>query len=101
MEPAFDKVDSLISTTLRYTGGRTKNPTYDHAKIGHVESMQVRFDPDYGSYESLGSLFWHNIDPTQANGHFLDKGNQYRTVIFHGRVNPFLTIVVRERFESE
>ena len=85
MEPAFDKVDGVISTTSGYIGGRTKNPTYAQVKTGrtgHIESMRVRFDPDRVSYESLVSLFWHNIDPTQANGQFCDKGNQYRSVIF-------------------
>ena len=85
MEPAFDKVDGVISTTSGYTGGRTKNPTYEQVKTGrtwHIESMQIRFDPDLVSYDSLVSLFWHNVDPTHANGQFCDQGNQYRTVIF-------------------
>ena len=88
MEPAFDKIDGVISTTSGYTGGRTKNPTYDQVKTGrtgHIESMQVRFDPDRVSFESLVLLFWHNSDPTQANVQFCDKGNQYRTVIFTQR----------------
>ncbi len=85
MEPAFDKLDGVISTTSGYTGGRTKNPTYEQVttgKTGHIESMQVRFDPSRVSYEELVWLFWHNVDPTQVNGQFCDKGNQYRTVIF-------------------
>jgi peptide-methionine (S)-S-oxide reductase len=85
MEPAFDKLDGVISTTSGYTGGRTKDPTYEQVttgKTGHIESMQVRFDPSRVSYEELVWLFWHNVDPTQVNGQFCDKGNQYRTVIF-------------------
>ncbi len=82
MEPAFDKVDGVISTTSGYTGGRTKNPTYEQVKTGHIEALQICFDPDRVSYDSLVSLFWHNVDPIQANGQFCDQGNQYRTVIF-------------------
>jgi peptide-methionine (S)-S-oxide reductase len=85
MEPAFDKVAGVISTTSGYTGGRTKNPTYEQVttgRTGHIESIQIRFDPGRVSYDSLVSLFWHNVDPTQANGQFCDQGNQYRTVIF-------------------
>ncbi len=76
MEPAFDKVDGVISTTSGYTGGRTKNLTYEQVKTGHIESIQIRFDPDRVPYDSLVSLFWHNVDPTQANGQFCDQGNQ-------------------------
>ena len=85
MEPAFDQLDGVISTTSGYTGGRTKDPTYEQVKTGrtgHIESMQVRFDPARVSYEKLVWLFWHNVDPTQINGQFCDRGNQYRTVIF-------------------
>ena len=57
MEPAFDKVDGVISTTSGYTGGRTKNLTYEQVKTGHIESIQIRFDPDRVPYDSLASLF--------------------------------------------
>jgi peptide-methionine (S)-S-oxide reductase len=86
MEPPFDKLDGVISTTSGYTGGRTKNPKYEQVKTGrtgHIESMQVKFDSSKVSYEQLLWLFWHNVDPTQANGQFCDKGNQYRTLIFY------------------
>lgn len=86
MEPPFDKLDGVLSTTSGYTGGRTVNPSYDQVKTGrtgHIESLQVKFDSSVVSYEELLSLFWHNVDPTQAGGQFCDKGNQYRTVIFY------------------
>ena len=105
MEPAFDKVDGVISTTSGYTGGRTKNPTYEQVKTGrtgHIESMQIRFDPGRVSYESLVSLFWHNVDPTQANGQFCDKGNQYRTVIFtHNEKQANVAKTARSRVAEE
>lgn len=86
MEPPFDKLDGVISTTSGYTGGRTVNPTYDQVstgRTGHIESLQVKFDSTAVTYEQLLGLFWHNVDPTQADGQFCDHGNQYRTVIFY------------------
>ncbi|MGI9470011.1 MAG: peptide-methionine (S)-S-oxide reductase MsrA [Rubripirellula sp.] len=85
MEPPFDKMDGVVSTTSGYTGGRTGDPSYEQVKTGrtgHIESMQVKYDPTRVSFEQLVSLFWHNVDPTQANGQFCDNGNQYRTAIF-------------------
>ncbi|MFK8113254.1 MAG: peptide-methionine (S)-S-oxide reductase MsrA [Rubripirellula sp.] len=86
MEPPFDKMDGVLSTTSGYTGGRTKNPRYEQVKTGrtgHIESMQVKFDPTKVSYEQLLWLFWHNVDPTRSDGQFCDKGNQYRPMIFY------------------
>ena len=86
MEPPFDKLDGVLSTTSGYTGGRTVNPSYDQVKTGrtgHIESLQVKFDSSIVGYEELLSLFWHNVDPTQAGGQFCDNGNQYRTAIFY------------------
>ncbi len=86
MESPFDKLDGVISTTSGYTGGRTVNPTYDQVKTGrtgHIESLQVKFDSSVVSYEQLLGLFWHNVDPTQADGQFCDHGNQYRSRIFY------------------
>lgn len=86
MEPPFDKMPGVISTTPGYTGGRVKNPTYDQVKTGktgHIESIQIEFDPSKVSYEQLLTLFWHNVDPLNGKGQFCDKGNQYRTAIFY------------------
>ncbi len=86
MEPPFDKMRGVISTTAGYTGGRTKDPTYEAVKTGrtgHIESMQVKYDPSKVSYEELLVLFWHNVDPIRADGQFCDKGGQYRTAIFY------------------
>ncbi len=86
MEPAFDKIDGVISTTSGYTGGHTENPTYKEVSrggTGHAESVQVVYDPQRVSYEKLLDVFWHNVDPTTADGQFCDWGDQYRSEIFY------------------
>jgi peptide-methionine (S)-S-oxide reductase len=86
MEPPFDKLPGVISTTAGYTGGHTRNPTYDqvsNGQTGHAEAVEVEYDPKRISYGKLLDVFWHNIDPTQRDGQFCDHGSQYRTAIFY------------------
>ncbi len=86
MEPPFDKLPGVISTTAGYTGGHTRNPTYEQVssgQTGHAEAVEVEYDPKRISYEKLLDVFWHNIDPTQRDGQFCDHGSQYRTAIFY------------------
>lgn len=86
MEPPFDKVDGVLSTTSGYTGGNIENPTYEQVSsgvTGHAEAVQITYDPGKVSYEQLLEIFWHNIDPTTPNRQFCDKGNQYRSGIFY------------------
>ena len=86
MEPPFDKLEGVISTTSGYTGGHTKNPSYKQTssgKTGHTEAIQIVYDPMKVSYEKLLNVFWHNIDPTTADQQFCDRGNQYRSEIFY------------------
>jgi peptide-methionine (S)-S-oxide reductase len=86
MEPPFDKVDGVIATISGYTGGQTKNPTYEEVsagRTGHAEAVQVIYDPGKVTYEKLLQIFWHNIDPTVANRQFCDAGTQYRSAIFY------------------
>jgi peptide-methionine (S)-S-oxide reductase len=86
MEPPFDKLPGVVSTTSGYTGGQKKDPTYKEVSAGgtgHAEAVQIVYDPKRVSYEKLLEVFWHNVDPTQANGQFCDHGNQYRTGIFY------------------
>jgi len=86
MEEAFDKVPGVVATVSGYTGGQTKNPSYEQVsggRTGHAESVQVEYDPARVSYEKLVEVFWHNVDPTQADGQFCDHGSQYRTAIFY------------------
>jgi peptide-methionine (S)-S-oxide reductase len=86
MEPPFDKLDGVISTTSGYTGGSRENPTYKEVSrggTGHAEAVQIVYDPKRVSYEQLLDVFWHNIDPTTAGGQFCDWGDQYRSEIFY------------------
>ena len=88
MEPPYDKLDGVISTTSGYMGGTVDNPTYQQVvrgNTGHVEVVQVRFDSEVVSYEELLRVFWRNIDPLTDNRQFCDAGESYRPVIFaHG-----------------
>jgi peptide-methionine (S)-S-oxide reductase len=86
MEPPFDKLEGVISTTSGYTGGHKDDPTYKQVSsggTGHAEAVQIVYDPNKVSYAKLLDTFWHNIDPTMANGQFCDRGDQYRSEIFY------------------
>tara|TARA_X000001036_G_scaffold88576_1_gene80786 strand:+ start:52 stop:675 length:624 start_codon:yes stop_codon:yes gene_type:complete len=85
MEESFDKVDGVIKSISGYSGGKLKNPTYKdviYKDTGHVEAVEVTYDPNKISYEKLLSIFWKNIDPFDKYGQFCDKGKSYRSVIF-------------------
>lgn len=84
-ESDFDKVPGVVSTVSGYTGGTTANPTYEavsSGRTGHVEVVQVTFDPAKVTYKQLLDVYWRNVDPFDANGQFCDKGSHYRPVIF-------------------
>lgn len=85
MEPPFDELDGVSSTISGYTGGHVENPSYEQVSAGgtgHTEAMQVTYDPDVVSYETLLDVYWHNIDPLDAGGQFCDRGSSYRSAIF-------------------
>lgn len=85
MEPPYDKLPGVISTTSGYMGGNTSNPTYEQVSsggTGYAEMVQVIYDPSLVSYDKLLDVYWHNVDPTQRDGQFCDHGSQYRTAIF-------------------
>ena len=85
-ESAFQGLEGVVSVTSGYTGGQTKNPTYEEVSsgaTGHAESAQVVFDPARISYKQLLDVYWHNIDPLQKDGQFCDHGSQYRSAIFY------------------
>jgi peptide-methionine (S)-S-oxide reductase len=85
MEGPFDRIPGVVSTTSGYTGGTVKNPSYEQVSMGitgHLESVEVLYDPSKVSYAQLLDVYWHNVDPTDAGGQFCDRGNQYRTAIF-------------------
>ncbi|MGH8659457.1 MAG: peptide-methionine (S)-S-oxide reductase MsrA [Gammaproteobacteria bacterium] len=86
MEPPFDALDGVISTTSGYTGGSKHHPNYEDVSsgtTGHAEAVQLVYDPNKVSYEKLLDVFWHNVDPTRNDGQFCDKGLQYRPAIFY------------------
>ena len=86
MEPPYDKLEGVYSTTTGYIGGDTKDPTYREVTTGttgHYEAVQVEYDPGVVSYETLLDVFWRNVDPLDDGGQFCDRGPQYRTGIFY------------------
>ena len=86
MEPPFDELPGVISTTSGYTGGRTKNPTYEQVSsgvTGHAEAVEIVFDPAKITYSRLLDVFWRNIDPITADRQFCDSGTQYRSAIYY------------------
>lgn len=86
MEPPFDALDGVVSTTSGYTGGHLDDPSYEQVSsggTGHTEAVEIVYDPAKVSYEKLLEVFWVNIDPTDAKGQFCDRGSQYRSGIFY------------------
>ena len=85
MEPPFEVLDGVLEATSGYMGGETENPTYEQVSMGntgHVEVVEIEFDPNIITYSELLEVFWRNIDPTALNYQFADVGSQYRTEIF-------------------
>jgi peptide methionine sulfoxide reductase msrA/msrB len=85
-ESDFEKVDGVIEVISGYTGGDIANPTYKQVSqggTGHVEAVKVVYDLTKITYEELLEVFWRHIDPTDARGQFVDRGSQYRSVIFY------------------
>jgi peptide-methionine (S)-S-oxide reductase len=86
MEPPFDKLDGVLSTTSGYTDGHRKNPSYEEVSAGgtgHTEAIQIEYDPTKISYAQLLEVFWKNIDPTTRDSQFCDHGSQYRSGIYY------------------
>ena len=85
MEPPFDQLDGVISTTSGYTGGERRQPTYQEVSTGQTrqaEAVEIVYDPSKVSYAQLLDVFWMNVDPLTRNRQFCDGGAQYRTAIF-------------------
>ena len=84
MQPPFEKLNGVTKVVSGYTDGTGRNPTYeDYARKGHVEAIQITYDPSVVSYSELLDVFWRQIDPTDADGQFVDRGKQYRSAIFY------------------
>ena len=85
-ESDFEKVDGVINAISGYTGGKVADPSYEQVSAGgtgHVEAVKVIYDPGKVSYAQLLEVFWRHIDPTDTGGQFVDRGSQYRSVIFY------------------
>ena len=86
MVKPFDRYEGVVSVTVGYTGGHTENPSYGEVcqhTTGHVEAVKIVYDEAIISYETLLSIFWRQINPTDAGGQFGDRGESYTTAIFY------------------
>ncbi|MFQ5765583.1 MAG: peptide-methionine (S)-S-oxide reductase MsrA [Rhodospirillales bacterium] len=85
VESDFDRVPGVVRTVSGYTGGRLKDPTYQQVGAGgtgHREAVQIFYDPEKVTYETLLGIFWRSVDPTDDGGQFCDRGESYKTAIF-------------------
>ena len=86
MEEAFDELGGVKQVISGYSGGHVKNPTYEQVctgTTGHLEAIQIIFDPTVISYSELLDVYWRQFDPTDAGGSFYDRGSQYLSAIFY------------------
>jgi peptide-methionine (S)-S-oxide reductase len=85
MEKPFDQMPGVLSTTSGYAGGAVESPSYEQVSsggTGHIEVVEVRFDPSKVTYAQLLNTFWRNVDPLAVNRQFCDAGPQYRSAVF-------------------
>ena len=86
MDPPFEKLEGVEKVFAGYTGGEVENPTYEQVssgETGHLEAVQIYYNPKKTSYEKLLETYWKSIDPTDKGGQFSDRGSQYKTAIFY------------------
>jgi len=86
VESDFEKVDGVVDVISGYTGGQKADPSYEEVsrgETGHVEAVQVHYDPTKITYRELLDVFWRHVDPTDSGGQFVDRGSQYRSAIFY------------------
>lgn len=94
MEPPFEQLEGVLEVRAGYSGGSEDTATYEQVSgggTGHYEAVEVRFDPEKISYEELLEVFWHQIDPTDSGGQFVDRGSHYKTAIFYENSNQEAT----------
>lgn len=104
MEPPFEKLNGVKEVISGYTGGDIKDPTYKEVSsgtTGHVEAVQVVYDPAIITYAELLDVFWRQIDPTDDGGQFADRGSSYLTAIFyHSEEQKMLAEQSKEALEK-
>ena len=86
MEPPYDALPGVVATTSGFTGGHKANPSYKEVSggnTGHIEAVQIAYDPAKISYEKLLEVYWRNVDPLDGGGQFCDRGHEYTTAIFY------------------
>ncbi len=86
MEESFEKKKGVLEVISGYSGGTTKNPTYEevtYGNTGHFETIEIIFDKNITNFNDLLDHFWKNIDPFDEYGQFCDKGYSYRSVAFY------------------
>lgn len=103
-ESDFEKLPGVLAVISGYTGGHMANPKYEEVSsgvTGHVEAVKVIYDPSKVSYEMLLDYFWRHVDPTDDKGQFVDRGDQYRSVVFY-KNNEQLDIIKKsiEKLEA-
>ncbi|HTK32441.1 MAG TPA: peptide-methionine (S)-S-oxide reductase MsrA [Candidatus Saccharimonadaceae bacterium] len=103
-ETTFEQRPGVKSVTSGYTGGHVDHPTYEQVgtgMTGHFESIDIVYDPKQTTYAKLLDIFWHNVDPTQADGQFCDRGSEYRSVIFyHGEEQHRLALETEKKIAA-
>ena len=104
MVKPFDKYDGVVKVLSGYTGGKIKNPSYRQVSsgtTGHLEAVEITFDPAKISYTELLDIFWRQINPTDGGGQFADRGTQYQTAIFyHSKEQKELASKSKEALEK-
>lgn len=104
MVKPFDQWDGVKSVISGYIGGHLKNPTYEQVKTGstgHYEAVEITYDSNQISFEQILSLYWAQIDPTDPDGQFHDRGSQYRTAIFyHNEEQKQLALKSKQNLED-
>lgn len=105
MQGEFASLPGVSKVISGYTGGHTKNPTYEQVSMGntgHVEAIEITYDPAKLNYQQLLDVFWRNIDPLDPYGQFCDKGAQYRAGIFtHNDEQQKLAEASRKKVETQ
>ena len=104
MVKPFDQYPGVESVISGYTGGHTEHPTYEEVcsgLTGHTEAVQITFDPDVISYRDILSIYWMQIDPTDAGGQFFDRGLSYRPAIYyHNEEQKALALESKKELEA-